>query len=619
MAGDITKKWARYLEIVDYAFQPIVNIHTGAIYGYEALIRKVEEAGFESIPDFFDDAFNHHILGPVHQHLFMAAFDKISRFSWEGRAKLFFNIDSRLFHFAEFHPEKVLDLLENRRVPKDRVCLELSEKHPICEADNLIGKLKMLRNLGCSIAVDDFGTGFSGTQLLYFTKPEYVKIDRFYIQNIENDTNKRLLASSMVKIAHLMGSLVIAEGVETEAEYWCCKTIGCDLLQGYLVQKPTLDIGKLRTSYDYIHDLTASEKRNEAAKDKALIQARIVYLEPIDYETKLVSLLEIFKKNQKQTYLPVVTHNSKPLGIIREESIKVFAYSEYGRSLLLNPTFGRTIDDFMSRIPMVDIHTPVEEILETFLSHENLEGIMITNSMKYVGFLTAHSLLKMVNEKKLAQAADQNPLSKLPGNKMIYEYLSKALHNVDEAYVISYFDFDYFKVYNDKYGFRQGDRVILLFAELLKSRAQSADRFAGHIGGDDFFLGVKGQPLSINEQEIWEIGETFRINVESFYDTKAIEQGCIEGKGRDGRKQCFPLITVSAGVLKMPVATSRIQTPEEIGNIMADMKKKAKQSPDHIATSILNSVTESTTDSDTEPTVIPFDSRRAPVYRSTAS
>lgn len=142
--------------------------------------------------------------------------------------------------------------------------------------------------------------------------------------------------------------------------------------------------------------------------------------------------------------------------------------------------------------------------------------------------------------------------------------------------------------YNDTYGFRQGDRVILLFAELLKAHTLTRDRFVGHVGGDDFFMGIKGQSLDAVVAEIHTIGRRFQTNVESFYPKEAVERGCIEAKDRDGREQRFPLMTVSSAVLELPAQMHRIYSPEEIGELIAEMKKAAKQSPDKLSAASLN-------------------------------
>jgi diguanylate cyclase (GGDEF)-like protein len=198
------------------------------------------------------------------------------------------------------------------------------------------------------------------------------------------------------------------------------------------------------------------------------------------------------------------------------------------------------------------------------------------DNLKYKGFLNARSLLKVLNEKNLAIARDQNPLTKLPGNTLIHKCVSEAMLETNTPYFFVYFDFDNFKPYNDTYGFRQGDRVILLFSELLKSRAINLYGFAGHIGGDDFFMVVKGSDLNKVYSTVQKLVKRFKNDVTSFYDSEAIGKGYILAKDRDGKEVRFPLMTASAVILELPSPRSCVCSVEEIGKKMADKKKSAK-------------------------------------------
>lgn len=82
---------------------------------------------------------------------------------------------------------------------------------------------------------------------------------------------------------------------------------------------------------------------------------------------------------------------------------------------------------------------------------------------------------------------NQNPLTKLPGNNSIYQYISGLLEETELGHYLVYFDMNNFKAFNDKYGFRQGDRALLKFSEILGRF--SGEFFIAHIGGDDFLRG----------------------------------------------------------------------------------------------------------------------------------
>ncbi len=578
----LNKTWLSRIFHVDYAFQPIVNIHSGICYGYEALLRNHEAAGFSSIAEFFDAAYRDNVLYAIDLYLREKAIAKFAQLEWRKHVKLFFNLDNRVLNSADYKPGNTLNQLKFSNLSQDTFCFEISERHELHHSQEVADVLNNYRSQGFKIAVDDCGAGFAGLKLLYYIRPDFIKIDRFFIQDITEDLHKRIFVSSLVNLAHILGSIVVAEGVETVKEYYSCRNIGCDLVQGYLVQRPTVDMGQLQIHYDHINALSEEEQRKDKSGDMNLINTQMEYIEPVLSSANVSDVFEQFKTRQHHSFLPVVNTNHEPLGIISDKSFKHYTFSRFGSELLQNPTIGKNLNRFITKFPIADINTPVEKILEIYTQNEHIEGIIIVDSLKYKGFLNARSLLKVLNEKNLAIARDQNPLTKMPGNTLIHKYVSEAVQETGTPYYFVYFDFDNFKPYNDTYGFRQGDRVILLFLEILKSRAQHLYGFAGHIGGDDFFMGVKGMELKKVYAKVQKLARRFKNDVSSFYDSEAIENGCILANDREGRKVCFPLLTVSAVILELPAHRSAVYSVEEIGKKMADKKKSAKISRDKI-------------------------------------
>lgn len=575
-------KWIDRLSKIDFAFQPIVNIHTGVCYGYEALLRNHKEAGFNSIDDFFNQAYHDQLLHNIDMKLRDKAIEKFSMLPKEQSMKLFFNLDSRILGSDDYEFGNTSKILKEYKLPNNAFCCEISEKYEFANPGDMANVLKAYRSQGFNIAMDDYGIGFSGLQMLYYAEPEFIKIDRFFIQDIENDPKKRLFVSSIVNIANPLGIIVIAEGVETESEYFVCRDLGCDLAQGYLIQHPEVDVAQLKLYYEHIHLLNKKDRR-KASKDQWLIHSEIEYIEPVRHEEEILCICEKFRQKKNNTFFPVVNSNSEPIGIIREESLKDYTYSKFGRALLQNPAFGKNLDRFVSKFPVADLHIPVEKILEIYSQYVNaIEGIIIVEDMKYKGFLSAPALLKILNEKSLSAARDQNPLSRLPGNTLIYEYLSEALQNRNDQYILIYFDFDHFKPYNDKYGFRNGDRVILYFADILKKHCNSSARFIGHIGGDDFFMGIHQEKFTDVYIEMLQLSEKFKKDVESFYDSEAIRNGFTFSADRDGKIKKFSLLSVSIVLLELPSNRQRIYITEEISKSLATLKSKAKKSPDHV-------------------------------------
>ena len=376
--------------------------------------------------------------------------------------------------------------------------------------------------------------------------------------------------------------------METKEEYTACRDIGCDLIQGFLVARPILDAGTLKERYGIIEALNAPERRGRSSEDRLRISSNMTQPSPVRHDISVLDICHSFKESQDLDFLPVIDTNGEPLGIVRESDLKPYTYSRFGQELLHNPAYGGSIARFIRRVPIADIRTPVEKILEIYSQNAAFEGILIVEDMRYRGFLSPPSLLRVIHEKNLVAARDQNPLSRLPGNISIYEFVSKALGDDANAYDLAYFDFDNFKPFNDRYGFRQGDRIILRFAELLRTLAQETGGMAGHIGGDDFFLGLKSNmPLERLIARITALTARFTRDAESFYDAETIRQGFLEASDRDGCNRQLPFLRASTVLLHLPAETRDCRSIETLSRIMAALKKVAKNSPAGLCLGVL--------------------------------
>jgi EAL domain-containing protein (putative c-di-GMP-specific phosphodiesterase class I) len=360
----LNQTWLDRVFQIDYAFQPIVNIHSGICYGYEALLRNQESAGFASIPDFFDAAAEDHVLYAVDLYLREKAIGKFAQLKWSNQIKLFFNIDNRVLNSGDYRPGNTINQLKFSNLSQDAFCFEISERHELQHNSKIETLLSNYRAQGFKIAVDDCGAGFAGLKLLYYTRPDYIKIDRFFINDITDDLYKRIFVSSLVDLAHSLGSIVIAEGVETVKEYYSCRNIGCDLIQGYLVQRPTVDMTKLHLCYEQVKMLSDEEQRKDNTGDKRLIDTQMEYIRPILNTANVSDVFKEFKSSQQQSFFPVVNRNMEPIGIISDKSFKDYTFSRFGTELLQNPSIGKNLNRFITRYPIADIHSPVEKILE---------------------------------------------------------------------------------------------------------------------------------------------------------------------------------------------------------------------------------------------------------------
>lgn len=565
---------------MEHAFQPIVNPLSGSLFAVECLLRGHEKAGFGDIFDVFDSAYNEGLLLSVDLLLRQKAIAKFMTLDNYKKVKLFYNFDVRITEMCNYTPGLSKAMLSGFGLDAGVFCFEISERH-----HTKSGKIDCLLNnakiSGCHIAIDDFGSGFANFELFYFSEPNYLKIDRFLITNIDKEVKKRKFCSHIINLAHFFGISVIAEGVETESEFITCRDMGVDLVQGYFIQKPVTNLMAIQTTYSAIEDLFARNKRR-IAQDSQLVSSQMIQLNPIMQTGTMEELLERIGENTEVPFVPVVDSANIPVGIISESNLKKYLYKPYGKDLLFNKNHTPSIKKFINKCPTVEITVPLEQMLEIYVANPDSEGIVITRELKYHGFMTAQSLLNTLNEKNLAYARDMNPLTKLPGNNLINSYLNKAFKDEDQSYIFVYFDFDNFKPFNDRFGFRQGDRAITLFADILKEQMQDKTAFTGHIGGDDFFCGASCSKDTYDcclniVSNIKNIIKIFTETAASFYDGKEVDEGKYTARDRNGAMRDFPLLTVSAAIIRVPEG-KRTSNSDELSNILASLKKEAKVS-----------------------------------------
>lgn len=583
MIRDLNKKWQNALNILDVAFQPILNIHTGKIFAVEALLHNFKEAGFDSIFAVFDTAYEENALYTFDLALREKTLKKFTQIPEHKSIKLFYNLDNRLFEMPDFSSGNTKSILKKLDIKKENIYFEISERYQIDSNSSLEKILKHYQSENFCIAIDDFGTGYSGYKLLYDTTPDIIKIDRFFLQDIHKDIKKQLMLRSITNLAILMGIQVIAEGIETKAELLMCKDIGCHLVQGYLVQRPTLKTEEIQEEYQNIIEILNSSKRN---RDSAtIIENQLEKLEPIHKSTAMNRVLAYFKEHRGSDIAPVINSKNEPLGIVYEKDIKEFLYSPFGISILQNKDTKKSkLKNFIVKAPQINVHSDLAHIIELYTNNPQSAGIIVTNNSLYLGFLSARAILNITNEENLITARDQNPLTKLPGNRIIEKHI-RDISLKGGAHMLCYFDLDNFKAYNDVYGFRNGDRIIQLFADILKSTLP-AHFFKAHIGGDDFFVAkeIESEDM-LCLSYIKEVISDFCVNAREFYSQEDQKRAYIITKDRDNELKKFPMLSVSASVLV--TKEGNFYSTSTLNEILSLQKKVAKSEPLHMAISSL--------------------------------
>lgn len=219
-------------------YQPIVDLSSGRVIGYEGLVRVPRESTFAHAGALFDAA---EVAGRVHD-LDRAALDVVLRGaqSLDDSVTLSVNISPRTLESAEFSATAFLSILRRHGIPPGRVVLELTERESIRDPERLRLALRGVQDAGVRVAADDVGAGNAGLRLLSQFRFDVVKIDLSLVQRAGDDKTHSVLRS-IVEMADRLGATTIAEGVETSSQLRTARRLGITAGQGYLLGRPGTD------------------------------------------------------------------------------------------------------------------------------------------------------------------------------------------------------------------------------------------------------------------------------------------------------------------------------------------------------------------------------------------
>ena len=221
-------------------YQPQVDTRSEDIVGMEALIRwEHPELGMISPGFFIPLAEETGLIIPIGEWVLRAACIDARR--WQTRFGLPLRISVNLSPLQLRQPNLVplvAAVLEETGVPPHLLDLEVTESISVKSIPNLLETLQALRELGCQISIDDFGTGQSSLDYIKRFPADRIKIDQAFVRNIGIDPDDEAIVQATIGMAHNLNRAVVAEGVEIEAHLDFLRGLGCEVLQGYLFCRP---------------------------------------------------------------------------------------------------------------------------------------------------------------------------------------------------------------------------------------------------------------------------------------------------------------------------------------------------------------------------------------------
>ena len=560
----------------DIHFQPLVDISQAEIYGFEALTRGPSDSPLHSPLVLFETAARLGRLVELERLVMLRAAQRFHELALPGQ--LFLNVTADTLLTASEHIDPLVAAFSGLGLPTSRVVIELTETRPIDDLARLDGSLAALRERGFRIALDDLGEGFASLRRWMEMRPDFVKIDRHFIDGIAQEPLKQQFVRSIVEMAATSGCEVVAEGLEQESDLAVLHRLGLSICQGYLFARPSpTPRARLRTEWS--GRLAAAALPRLLQNDLALpvAQGAITSAAQLARRSHTVSpqincqaIIEMFRLDDQLLAIPVLDEQRRPIGLLRSLQVLKRSTERYFMDIFAR----RSCVEMMDPHPLVfDVSTPLRAMSEAVANLDErllTDGFIVTRDGEYFGSGRSSDLLKAVSDLQVHAARYANPLTLLPGNVPIDHHLERLIEN-GESFLAAVWDIDNFKPFNDVYGYRIGDDIIRLAARVLTQAADPQQDFVGHIGGDDFVMVISSPDWAARMDRIC---QAFDTGVRSFFSAEHLAAGGYVTLNRQNQPSFHPLPTLSAGaVLHLP---GSFDSARALSAALAEPKRVAK-------------------------------------------
>lgn len=546
--------------------QPIVDLDQRSIHGYESLIRGPSDSPYHSPVTLFDIAIRSGKLLELDLLCREIGINTFQKKQLPG--KLFLNATPESLLEPDHRSGLTLEILQQEGIHPEDVVIEMTEQYPTNNFEVMRKAIAHYKSMGFKIAMDDLGAGYSGLRMWSELRPDYVKIDKHFIQGINEDPVKQSFVRSINDIAQGLDCKVIAEGIETQDEYRTIFGMGISLGQGYYFSRP-----KAMPPYSIPSELFNCSSPYDCSDKNNRISGKISTLlnptQTISPHTTLEEVHAIFH-DTNLTSIPVLEKDLKPIGLIRRSNLLSTLSTKFGRALHAS----KSVMDYIDRSTVIaDKEWSIEHVSKLVTDTMKLQiedDFIITENGKYLGLGKVIQLLKIITDLKVKNARYANPLTLLPGNVPIYEKIDSLL-STNSEFCIAYCDIDNFKPFNDVYGYDKGDKVIKKVADILLQSSNKSQDFVGHVGGDDFIVVFKSEDW---QQRCTNILNSFEKVITEFYSSEDKINNGIWAKSRKSEDSFFPIMSLSIGAL-MPDSSTYI-TYSDIAELATQAKRSAK-------------------------------------------
>ncbi len=557
-------------------FQPIIDLRNAELIGYEGSIRGPSDSLLHAPEKLLKVSREFGVAFEMEMLCWSTIVSAFHRQSLHG--VLFVKISPDAILHNNFRmPQAPVRCLPTFELAAERIVIELSDNdfgHEIVDWAALCETLRAYRANGFQIAISDLGEWYSGMKRWSELRPNYVKIDRHFIQNIDHDPVKAQFVRSVLSIADKVHTDVLADGIETQDEMAIVQGLGVQMGQGYYIGRPSLHPSAVIPANVVRPLLLNSSSARKKLTSHNVVGSRILLTIPaVSFEATNNDVLSIVENEPFPHAVAVVDNDNCPIGLIPryvliERLGRPYQHELYGK---------KSCTKFMDHNPLiVDKNIKIQDLSFMMAEGDNrhlTNGYIVVDNGKYLGLGTGHDLMREITNMQIKAARYANPLTGLPGNVPINEQINHMIE-AGRNFCVCYCDLDHFKPFNDVYGYSMGDNVIQLTANILQEIIEPELDFLGHIGGDDFMV--------IFQSEDWQVRcerglKLFEEKIKSFFSTRDLENGGYVTENRKGEKEFHSITALSIGAVF--VKPDMFSSALELSVAATESKKKAKKIP----------------------------------------
>lgn len=554
-------------QAITSVLQPIVSLRDGAVFGYEALGRGPAGTPLENPEALIQCALENGRMLEL-EHLFRRSALRAARQMPTG-IRLFLNVNPNIIQDSHFGMGFTKEYLTRFAISAEDIVFEITERESVVNLRGFKQIIEHYKGQNYQISIDDAGAGYSGLNLISDVQPHFIKLDMQLIRGVDKDLTRQALIKSMQEFAALTNTRIIAEGIETEEELATLISFDVPYGQGYFLRRPDPTPRAVDpVALQVIHRENKIKNRFFGARVHKFHVRHICRPGTVvPPHMPIRSVVDLFEKNSKLNGLCVVM-GEIPVGALTRNRLHEQLSGRFGFSLFAD----KAVEAVMDRSFLcVDHQCTIDLVARQAMRRDDAklyDFVTVTREGRYQGVVTVKELLEKSIELEVANARQLNPLSELPGNALIDIELERLVR-LGLPRIVLYFDIDNFKAYNDKYGFKNGDRALKRLSSIIKESA-CEDDFVGHIGGDDF-IAVTGTQTASSVCET--IISAFNDSVPAFYSADDVQRGYIEGKSRSNIEERFPLMSLTI----VGVKASNFQSSFDLARAAATLKKQCKR------------------------------------------